>query len=89
MINYPIHIKRSPTTAAEEKASTKVSAADRGMALEHDLNRSNEWYLQQDKAVIYKKPTPVTIVKVDYPARRCMPRRSARTRGWCPPPTRS
>ena len=27
------------------------------------------FYLSIDKAVIHKKPTPVTIVKVDYPAR--------------------
>lgn len=69
MINYPVHIKRPQQPVANEKKSTKVSAADRGMMLEHDLNRSNEWYLQQDRAIIYKKPTPVTIVKVDYPAR--------------------
>ncbi|MEG0549350.1 MAG: Holliday junction resolvase RecU, partial [Coprobacillus sp.] len=30
----------------------------------------NEYYLSIDKAVIYKKPTPVQIVKVDYPRRQ-------------------
>ena len=39
------------------------------MSLEEDINITNEDYLRMDEAVIYKKPTPVTIVKVDYPRR--------------------
>ena len=39
------------------------------MALEKDINISNNSYLSADRAVIHKKPTPVTIVKVDYPRR--------------------
>lgn len=42
---------------------------NRGMGLEGDINLSNEYYLMQDKAVIHKKPTPITIQKVDYPSR--------------------
>lgn len=42
---------------------------NRGMGLENDLNDSNTFYLVSDKAVIYKKPTPITITKVDYPSR--------------------
>src|SRR5699024_9502384 len=30
---------------------------------------SNEYYREIDKAYIYKKPTPVKIVKVNYPSR--------------------
>ena len=41
----------------------------RGMVFEHALNRSNEYYRNRDIAYIYKKPTPVQIVKVDYPKR--------------------
>ncbi len=41
----------------------------RGMVFEHALNRSNEFYRNRDIAYIYKKPTPVQIVKVDYPKR--------------------
>lgn len=41
----------------------------RGMNLEEDISNSNQYYLETDRAVIYKKPTPVQIVKVDYPAR--------------------
>ncbi len=46
-----------------------VSYKNRGMNLENDLNDSNEYYRVQNKAVIYKKPTPITITKVDYPSR--------------------
>lgn len=47
----------------------KVSTADRGMTLENDINTTNSYYLDSDIAVVYKKPTPVTIVNVDYPKR--------------------
>jgi len=43
--------------------------ANRGMDLESDISISNEYYLNNDIAVIYKKPTPITIAKVDYPSR--------------------
>lgn len=39
------------------------------MNLEKDINASNLSYLDADIAVIHKKPTPVTIVNVDYPKR--------------------
>ena len=43
---------------------------NRGMNLEADLNDSNEYYRENDIAIIYKKPTPVTINKVNYKSRR-------------------
>ncbi len=43
---------------------------NRGMSLEEDINITNNYYRQQDIAVIYKKPTPITITKVDYPNRK-------------------
>ena len=43
--------------------------SNRGMGLEDDLNNTNKYYLDIDKAVIYKKPTPITINKVDYKSR--------------------
>ena len=46
-----------------------VNYANRGMTLEADLGVTNEFYLVNDKAVIYKKPTPITISKVNYPSR--------------------
>lgn len=49
---------------------TKIkNKANLGMDLEKIINESNEYYLNNDMAVIHKKPTPVQIVKVDYPVR--------------------
>ena len=45
------------------------SHSNRGMNLENDLNDSNNYYIVNDIAVIYKKPTPITINKVDYKSR--------------------
>ena len=42
---------------------------NRGMDLEDDLNNSNEYYLINNIAVIYKKPTPIQINKVDFKSR--------------------
>ena len=50
--------------------SNSVNYGNRGMNLESDINLTNEYYLNNDIAVIYKKPTPITINKVDYPSRR-------------------
>ncbi|QNM11681.1 Holliday junction resolvase RecU [Absiella sp. AM54-8XD] len=41
----------------------------RGMNLEKDLNDSNTYYEHVDRALIHKKPTPIQVVKVEYPAR--------------------
>ena len=39
------------------------------MNLEEDLNLTNKYYLARKIANIHKKPTPIQIVKVDYPKR--------------------
>ena len=39
------------------------------MQLEDDINKTNKYYLVSDIANIHKKPTPIQIVRVDYPAR--------------------
>ena len=59
MMNYPNGIKKS----------FKVSTGNRGMTLENDLNDTNIYYRNNNIAVIHKKPTPITINKVDYKAR--------------------
>ena len=71
MIRYPNGKKYQP--AAEKKRVSRkskedlsISASNRGMDLESDINLSNEWYRDQDIAVITKRPTPINIVKVDY-----------------------
>lgn len=57
-MNYPNGIKKSNIT--------KTNFGNRGMTLEREINLSNEYYLENDIAVIYKKPTPITVNKVDY-----------------------
>ena len=45
------------------------STSNRGMNLESMINQTNEFYLDEDIAVIYKKPIPIQIVNVDYKQR--------------------
>ena len=51
------------------KKEYKLSTSNRGMSLESDLNETNLYYKNNGIAVIYKKPTPITINKVDYKSR--------------------
>lgn len=67
MVNYP-NMKKSQYQGVVNTTS-KHYTAHRGMSLEEDISLSNEYYLHTNRAVIYKKPTPVQIVKVDYPRR--------------------
>lgn len=53
-----------------KKNKKQINYSNRGMSLESDLNLSNEYYRENDIAIIYKKPTPITIAKVDYPSRK-------------------
>ena len=67
-INYPFKIKQN-TNVNKSSISYGFSQANRGMNLESLINDSNEAYRARNIAIIYKKPTPVQIVKVDYPSR--------------------
>lgn len=53
----------------EQKRKAPLNYGNRGMSLEADLNTTNKQYLAKNLAVIHKKPTPVQVVKVDYPHR--------------------
>ena len=46
-----------------------INRANLGMTLESDIEVTNQYYLEKNIAVIYKKPTPVQVVSVSYPAR--------------------
>ena len=63
MIGYPNKKKISTTHSVSDNYTR------RGMSLEKDLNDSNAYYADCDRALIHKKPTPIQVVKVDYPAR--------------------
>lgn len=54
MIKYPNNIK---------KKQKYKEYGNRGMTLESELNESNQYYLENNIAVIYKKPTPIKVVK--------------------------
>ena len=42
------------------------SHSNRGMNLETEINETNQYYLNNDIALIYKKPTPIGVVDVSY-----------------------
>ena len=65
-MNYPNGIKKNNSNDSITKS---LSHKNRGMTLESELNDSNEYYREADIAIIYKKPTPIKVVKVDYPSR--------------------
>ncbi|MFV0254833.1 MAG: Holliday junction resolvase RecU [Erysipelotrichaceae bacterium] len=66
VINYPNSKKNSDIS----KKTNNRTYSNRGMSLEKDLKITNQYYLDMEIAAIYKKPTPIQIVKVDYPNRQ-------------------
>ncbi len=55
---YPNNIK---------KTYTKITNySNRGMDLEYLIEQANEYYIDNDIAYIYKKPTPIGVTKVTY-----------------------
>lgn len=57
-MNYPNNIKKN---------NQKIVTYDnRGMDLENLINKTNEYYLDINRALIYKKPTPIGIVEGNY-----------------------
>ena len=59
MISYP-----NKKTIVKTKKEY-VNYGKRGMNLEDSINITNNYYLDNNIAVIYKKPTPIQIVKLD------------------------
>jgi recombination protein U len=73
-MKFPAGVKKTyiaPISNSNEpkKKIWKANMANKSMPLEDMVNRSNEYYLSNDIAVIHKKPIPIQIVKVDYPSR--------------------
>lgn len=50
----------------KSQVEISLSSANRGMDLENDINQSNEYYKDKGICLIYKRPTPINVVKVDY-----------------------
>ena len=57
-MNYPNNMNK--------KYHKTISYSNRGMMLEELINITNQYYLDNDKALIFKKPTPIGIDKVTY-----------------------
>ncbi|MGM0275030.1 Holliday junction resolvase RecU [Enterococcus sp. AZ080] len=73
VLRYPNGCPYIKDASSKEKKQVKrnpnTEFGNRGMRFEEAINESNEYYLAHQMAVIHKKPTPVQIVKVDYPRR--------------------
>lgn len=57
-MKYPNGIKLNTTK--------NIAYDNRGMNLEEDINITNKYYKDNNIAFIYKKPTPIQVIKVDY-----------------------
>lgn len=55
---YPNSIKK--------KQKNNITYANRGMDLEFLINEANSYYINNDIAIIYKRPTPIQISKVKF-----------------------
>ena len=71
MIKYPNGQKYQPSSSKQmkthkDKVELSISASNRGMNLEEDINLSNEYYSEKGIALVTKRPTPINVVKVDY-----------------------
>ena len=64
MLNYPTRKKPLSSNTSKQTLSGKSTYANRGMTLESDLSIANEYYLNNNKAVIYKKPTPIQVLHI-------------------------
>ena len=61
-MNYPGGIKKN----INENKTKQINYKNRGMNLENDLNITNKYYIDNNIAYIYKKPTPIKVVKAVY-----------------------
>src|SRR5690625_1166194 len=61
--------RRNQLTRQSTTRNSTTNYSNRGMSLEDDIQQTNQFYLEVNKAVIHKKPTPIQIVNVHYPKR--------------------
>ena len=58
-MNYPNGIKK-------DIIKKEINYKNRGMTLEEELNITNKYYIDNNIAFIYKKPTPIKVVKAIF-----------------------
>ena len=56
-MKYPNKIKKV--------GNKNIEFANRGMTLENDINSTNDYYKENNIALINKRPTPIKVVNVD------------------------
>ena len=61
-MNYPGGINKTIVNSKTKETTYK----NRGMNLEEDLNITNKYYIENNIAYIYKKPTPIKVVKAGH-----------------------
>ena len=71
MIKYPNGQSYEEVVKKEKKRKKSekdisISSANRGMDFESDINSSNDYYRSKGVCLVYKRPTPINVVKVDY-----------------------
>src|SRR5699024_12880052 len=66
--NYPSGTRVNKQTV-QTKTTRSKGYGNRGATLENDLNVTNKFYVDSNRANIHKKPTPIQIVDVHYPRR--------------------
>ncbi|MEB6197294.1 Holliday junction resolvase RecU [Mammaliicoccus sciuri] len=73
-MNYPNGKKVTKDTSKvsiqDDPKYSRIQYGKRGMRLEEEIDKSNEYFRLENIAVIHKKPTPIQIVDVDYPKRQ-------------------
>ncbi len=67
--NGKVYQPKKIESPEKKKLKTDISFSNRGKSLEDDLNETNDFYVANGLANIYKKPVPIQIVKVEYPKR--------------------
>lgn len=68
-IRYPGGKEYKPLPSVSNQPTYNPSFSNRGKTLEDELNDTNLYYLQNGIAVVHKKPVPIQVVNVKYPAR--------------------
>lgn len=73
-LNYPNGKKVTKNTSKvsiqNDPKYSRIQYGKRGMRLEEEIDKSNEYFRLENIAIIHKKPTPIQIVDVDYPKRQ-------------------
>ena len=56
MINYPF---------SDDIYKNNISHKNRGLSFEERINETNQFYLKNNIALIYKRPTPIKVLSFD------------------------